>query len=284
MPLGVRRAHMPAAISACGCAPVASTTQRARRSCTPPAVLSRAPTTQPASSIGASNRAGGSGRAPAATAARHRMWSSSRRGSTANSPGTSMRRPLGPMQPTCPARRAAAITSSNTPSLRMAWCASGIRPSPHTLSRGKACWSASTTRIPACASVRAAALPAGPAPTTSTSQAAGSGKPAASPGGGVEEVAAVALSLLIGKTSSWGSGIGLRGYAGSDGQVLNFGPARRVRSTGSGLPALLLAAPTQASMPQPGGLMAPVSASGQAKSASGPACLRRKASASGRGR
>ena len=33
MPLGVRRSHMPAAISACGTAPVASTTQCARISC-----------------------------------------------------------------------------------------------------------------------------------------------------------------------------------------------------------------------------------------------------------
>src|SRR6478672_13224968 len=48
-----------------------------------------------------------------------------------------------------------------------------ISPSPQTLSRGKACWSSSTTSTPARASTRAQALPAGPAPTTSTSQRAG---------------------------------------------------------------------------------------------------------------
>ena len=35
-PLGVWRSHRPAALSACGTAPVASTTQRARTSCTAP--------------------------------------------------------------------------------------------------------------------------------------------------------------------------------------------------------------------------------------------------------
>ena len=71
--------------------------------------------------------------------------------------------------PACPARRrarraarcsrrgstacACAITSSSTPSRRSAACASGISPSPQTLSRGKACWSSSTTSTPARASL-----------------------------------------------------------------------------------------------------------------------------------
>jgi len=115
MPLGVRRSHMPAAISACGTAPVASTSQRARISWLLSPSLSLAPTTQPASSSGASKRAGGSSRAPAATAALHRMSSSCLRGSTAIVPGTSMRPPLGPMQPTWLAGCACAITWSSTP-------------------------------------------------------------------------------------------------------------------------------------------------------------------------
>ena len=70
------------------------------------------------------------------------------RGSTASRPGTSTRPPRGPMQPTWLARCACAITSSSTPRRRSAAWASGIRPSPQTLSRGKSCWSTSTTSQP----------------------------------------------------------------------------------------------------------------------------------------
>src|SRR5262245_2837921 len=42
-------------------------------------------------------------------------------------------------------------------------------PSPQALSRGKSARSSSSTRAPACAAARAAAEPAGPAPTTRTS-------------------------------------------------------------------------------------------------------------------
>ena len=119
-------------------------------------------------------RAGACMRAPAATAERHSTSSSWRRCSTARVPGTSTRPPRGPMQATWPACCASAMTSSRTPSRRIAWCASGIRPSPQTLSRGNDWASTSTTSKPARASVAAQALPAGPAPTTSTSQRSGS--------------------------------------------------------------------------------------------------------------
>ena len=73
------------------------------------------------------------------------MSSSARRGSTASVPGTSTRPPRGPMQPTWPrALRLRPSPRRSTPSRRSARCASGIRPSPQTLSRGKACWSTST--------------------------------------------------------------------------------------------------------------------------------------------
>jgi hypothetical protein len=49
MPLGERRSHKPAASIACGSAPVASTTQRARSSCTVSPAFSRAPATRPPS-------------------------------------------------------------------------------------------------------------------------------------------------------------------------------------------------------------------------------------------
>ena len=48
-------------------------------------------------------------------AARFRMSSSCLRGSTASRPGTSTRPPRGPMQPTCAAAWACAITSASTP-------------------------------------------------------------------------------------------------------------------------------------------------------------------------
>ena len=112
----------PGGDEACGTAPVASTSQGARISCKsrrpsgarpPPAAqrglsgIGRSP-----SSSGASKRAGGSSVAPARCAARHRMSSSTLRGSTATDPGTSTRPPRGPTQPTCVAGCACAITSS----------------------------------------------------------------------------------------------------------------------------------------------------------------------------
>ena len=62
------------AISAWGTAPVASTVQRARTSCTVASDRrSRAPATRPSSTSGASNRAGASHAAPALSAARWMM-------------------------------------------------------------------------------------------------------------------------------------------------------------------------------------------------------------------
>src|SRR5512143_801431 len=63
---------------------------------------------------------------------------------------------------------AAARTGAAMPSRSRAASASGMRASPHTLSRGKRCWSTRVTAMPARARVRAAAQPAGPAPTIST--------------------------------------------------------------------------------------------------------------------
>jgi hypothetical protein len=164
---------MPAAISACGTAPVASSSQRQRISRVAWPCARRAPTTTPCTSSGATKRTGACMRAPARTAARQTMSSSSRRGSTASVPGTSTRPPRDATRPACVTGCACAITSSSTPRRRSARCASGIRPSPQTLSRGMAWWSTTTTSRPARASVIAAALPAGPAPTTSTSQRVG---------------------------------------------------------------------------------------------------------------
>ena len=173
MPLGVRRSHKPAAISACGCAPVASKTQRALISWASSPCCRRAPTIWSASRSGAAKRAGANMRAPASTAARHRISSSRFLGNTARRPGTSMRPPRGAIQVSVAEVRASAITASSTPSRSRARCASGMRPSPQTLSRGKAWASTRTTSRPARASSWAAALPAGPAPTMSTSQRSG---------------------------------------------------------------------------------------------------------------
>ena len=170
MPLGVRRSHRPAAISPCGTAPVASTTQRALTSCMPSADFSRAPTTRSPATSGASKRTGVTSLAPARWAARTSTWSNTLRGSTESVPGTSTCWPRGPTQRTWATGAASAATSSCTPRRRKAAWASGIRPSPQILSRGKSCWSISSTSCPARASHCAHALPAGPAPMTSTSQ------------------------------------------------------------------------------------------------------------------
>lgn len=54
--------------------------------------------------------------------------------------------------------------------IRMSWCtARGVKPSPHTFSRGKWAFSRSRTSMPALARWKAADEPAGPAPTTITS-------------------------------------------------------------------------------------------------------------------
>ena len=107
---------------------------------------------------------------------RGRLASSSRRGSTARRPGTSTRPPRGPMQATWPEVCAAVMTSACTPRRCSARWASGINPSPQTLSRGNRCWSTNTTARPCRASTVAQALPAGPAPTTRTSQCSGRSK------------------------------------------------------------------------------------------------------------
>ena len=122
------------------------------------------------SSSGASKRAGACNAAPARTAARHTMSSSSA--------------PRQHRQPArhvdAPAARADAADVATalrgghhvvvTPRRCSAAWASGIKPSPHTLSRGNACASISTVSRRRGASSCAQALPAGPAPTTSTSQ------------------------------------------------------------------------------------------------------------------
>ena len=118
--------------------------------------------------------------APARTCARRQrpprvQMISSRRflGSTARRPGTSMRPPRGAMHASVVDERASAITWARTPRRSRARCASGMRPSPQTLSRGNACASTRTTSRPARASNCAAAAPAGPAPTTIASQRSG---------------------------------------------------------------------------------------------------------------
>ena len=111
-PLGVRRSHRPAAIKACGTAPVASTVHFALTSNLDSPCLSTAPTTCSSSTKGASKRAGNKGTAPARTAQRKRMSSSSLRGNTAKVPGTSTKPPREPTQRTCATGVATVITSS----------------------------------------------------------------------------------------------------------------------------------------------------------------------------
>ena len=154
-----------------GSAPVASTTQAALISRVSTPSVSVAPRTRPSASIsGATNRTGAAIVAPACNAARHNKASRTRRGSTASSPATSTKLPLGATQRAAATGRASLMTSACTPRRRSASWASGTRPSPQTLSRGKRWASTITTCRPACASSLAQALPAGPAPTTSTSQ------------------------------------------------------------------------------------------------------------------
>src|SRR4051812_37045148 len=66
-----------------------------------------------------------------------------------------------------------ARSQSSRPSRCSSQTARGVRPSPQVLSRGKTAASAITTSAPARAAHAAAADPAGPAPTTSTSAYAG---------------------------------------------------------------------------------------------------------------
>ena len=138
---------MPAAISACGTAPVASTTQRRAHLVRLRRRLSgaRRPRVRWPSSSGASKRTGACNARAGAHARRGTGCRRARvRGSTASRPGTSTRPPRGPMQATCAPAAPAPSPRRSTPSRRSAACASGIRPSPQTLSRGKACWSTST--------------------------------------------------------------------------------------------------------------------------------------------
>ena len=117
----------------------------------------------PSTRSGATKRTGANMRAPAATAARQTI--SSRRlprqhGERAGHVDAAAARAR--CSRASSTMRASAITASRTPRRSRARCASAIRPSPQTLSRGKACWSTSTTSRPARASHCAAgAAPAG---------------------------------------------------------------------------------------------------------------------------
>src|SRR5215467_2375440 len=75
-------------------------------------------------------------------------------------PPPMMRRPLLRIQPGA---------SMSTPIFRSCLVARGVRPSPHTFSRGKTVFSSSRTLSPAWARWYAVVEPDGPAPTTMTS-------------------------------------------------------------------------------------------------------------------
>ena len=155
---------MPAASSACGTRAGGEHAASARGSCAraPPCCELGADDARRPRRSGATKRSGANIRAPAATAARQTI----RRAPCAAAPRACRARRCARRAGRC--SRASAARPRLRPSrrrarrgARRALCGVGIRPSPQTLSRGKACWSTSTHVAAGARQRRCAARAAG---------------------------------------------------------------------------------------------------------------------------